>query len=462
MWPATLKDFIALVGNRQLPPLPDALGRLLFTSRSNIARPALAQPIARPALALPDDISSAELLGGLKPRWSLEQAALEVESAQEGTRNDALNRMAYVAGLRIAAGELDVDSTYHRLTAAARIAGLDDDEIERTLNAAIDRGWRAGTLQSTAENKMTTWDRTPTRGIKSTFKNAILAVDALGVIARRDMFADKILLANAPGSNALAPDHLGSLADNVLAFLRKEIQQKIGFDPGADHLHSAITSLAEDARFNPVTDWLDGLAWDGVERLKSWLPSVTGAADTTLHRIVGRLLILGMLVRSRHPGTKFDTCLVLEGLQGSGKSTLVRLLCAGPGEGYFGDAPGLIGLEMKSRAELLSGKWVVELAELSGLARSEIENVKAFLSQTSDQFRPAYGRVAVSRPRSCVFVATTNSQTYLPDATGNRQFVPVACGAIDIPQLKRIRDQLFAEADALLRKAIEAAARPEF
>ena len=256
VWPATLKDFIALVRNRQLPPLPDALGRLLFTSRSNIARPALAQPIARPALALPDDISSAELLGGPKPRWSLEQAALEVQSAQEGTRNDALNRMAYVAGLRIAAGELDVDSTYHRLTAAARIAGLDDDEIERTLNAAIDRGWRAGTLQSIAENKMTTWDRTPTRGIKSTFKNAILAVDALGVIARRDMFANKILLANAPGSNGLAPDHLGSLTDNALAFLRKEIQQKIGFDPGADHLHSAITSLAEDARFNPS----DGLA----------------------------------------------------------------------------------------------------------------------------------------------------------------------------------------------------------
>ena len=279
---------------------------------------------------------------------------------------------------------------------------------------------------SAAQGNLTNLDRTQTGAIKSTYKNAMLAVARLGVVARRDVFADRILLANAPGSKVLATDHVGQLTDNTLAILRRKVQIEFGFDCGADHLNSAIASLAEEGRFNPLTDWLDRLVWDGVERLKSWLPAVAGAADTELHRYAGRLLVLAMIVRARHPGTKFDICIVLEGPQGSGKSTLARLLSTGPGDSYFGDAPGLIGLEMKARAELLSGKWLVELAELSGLARSEIENVKAFLSQTSDQFRPAYGRVAVSRPRSCVFVATTNSQTYLPDATGNRRFIPVS------------------------------------
>jgi hypothetical protein len=207
-----------------------------------------------------------------------------------------------------------------------------------------------------------------------------------------------------------------------------------------------------------------------VERLsdivlrKTTVQAITGLPSSTLYRKVsigefaGVLLIRAMVVRARHPGTKFDSCIVLEGSQGSGKSTLAQLLCAGPGDGYFGDAPGLIGLEMKARAELLTGRWLVELAELSGLMRSESENVKAFLSQTADQFRPAYSRVAVSRPRTSVFIATTNSQAYLQDATGNRRFIPVACGKIDIPQLKGVRDQLFAEADSVLRRAVELAA----
>jgi Virulence-associated protein E/Primase C terminal 2 (PriCT-2)/RepB DNA-primase from phage plasmid len=354
-------------------------------------------------------------------------------------------------------GEITIGS----LIKAATSRGFDSSSWREKADRlrATQRAGVGPTHSSVADGDLTAWDRTAGGAIKSTYKNAMLAVTRLGVSARRDVFSDKIILSNAPGSNALAADHVGQLTDNALAILRRKVQMEFGFDCGADNLNSAIASLAEESRFNPLTDWLDGLVWDGVERLMSWLPAVAGAADTELHRSAGRLLVLAMIVRARHPGTKFDICIVLEGPQGSGKSTLARLLSIGPGDSYFGDAPGLIGLEMKARAELLSGKWLVELAELSGLARSEIENVKAFLSQTSDQFRPAYGRVAVSRPRSCVFVATTNSQTYLPDATGNRRFIPVKCGAIDISKLKQIRDQLFAEADAMLRKALDIGAK---
>ena len=162
------------------------------------------------------------------------------------------------------------------------------------------------------------------------------------------------------------------------------------------------------------------------------------------------LLILAMVMRARFPGSKFDLCLVLEGRQGCGKSTFVRILAAGPGEGYLVDAPGLIAMDNKTRAELLTGKWLAELAELSGITKSETEGVKAFLTQSSDQYRPPYGTVAVDRPRTCVFVATTNAESYLPDSTGNRRFLPVPCGQINLAALAAERDQLFAEADAVL------------
>ncbi len=114
-------------------------------------------------------------------------------------------------------------------------------------------------------------------------------------------------------------------------------------------------------------------------------------------------------------------------------------------------------MDNKERAELISGKWLVELAELSGLAKSDAEGVKAFLTQPSDRYRAPYARVALDRSRTCVFVGTTNSRAYLSDATGNRRFLPVRCGIVDLAKLTEIRDQLFAEADQHLEAAVAAA-----
>ena len=94
----------------------------------------------------------------------------------------------------------------------------------------------------------------------------------------------------------------------------------------------------------------------------------------------------------------------------------------------------------------LAGAWFVELSELAAMTRSEVEAVKSFISRTVDRYRQAYGRHVIEQPRRCVFIATTNEQTYLRDQTGNRRFWPVECGQIHRDQLEEDRDQLFAEA----------------
>jgi hypothetical protein len=284
------------------------------------------------------------------------------------------------------------------------------------------------------------------------YKNALLAIQVLDIKFRRDVFSDRITVCNGREKVLLAA-HEGFLSDNGLTYLRKHIQSRFDFDATMQHLLDAGKALAEENLCNPVVDWLESLKWDGKRRLKSWLVDICGTEATHLTAVTGAMLIRAMTVRAYHPGTKFDYCVVFEGAQGAGKSSLARALASGPsGDDYFLDSPGLIGMSNKERAELLAGKWVVELSELAGLQRNEVESTKAFISQSIDTYRAPYARTTQDRPRTCVLLGTTNSAGYLNDITGNRRFLPVKCGIMDLAAFKRIRAQLFGEAVASLKR----------
>ncbi len=428
----TIDAFIQKVAAQDLALFPASLRVRLSAGRPNNVVSLRGEELILHNSADPDRS------GRSNSPWTLDEACARIAAAPEGTRNDTLTREAFIAGMRAAAGTFTLEEASTRLSDAGHHAGLSCDEINKTVSSALERGSRvsSGTIK---------FDRTGSGAIRKCFSNAMTAVTELGVSARRNTFSDKIVLGNAAGSSILPSEHEGLLIDNALSLIRSRIQELFGFDAGKDHLLDGIKAIAEDARFDPVNDWLDSLHWDGVRRLSTWLPKVTGAPATPPFEAAGEALILSMVMRPRFPGSKVDLCLVLEGDQGCGKSSFARALPSGPGEAYFSDAPGLIAMDNKTRGEILAGKWLVELAELSGMARSETEGVKAFLSQSSDQYRPAYATVAVDRHRTCVFLATTNAAAYLTDASGNRRFLPVPCKAIDLDAFLRDRDQLFAE-----------------
>ncbi|RWL81153.1 MAG: hypothetical protein EOR69_18740 [Mesorhizobium sp.] len=217
--------------------------------------------------------------------------------------------------------------------------------------------------------------------------------------------------------------------------------QTLFLKPGKDTVHDAVAIIANRHKRHRVRDYLNALQWDGIQRLPLLASQYFGTPDTPYAGIVMAKFMVGAVARIMQPGCKMDNVVILEGKQGTGKSTAIATL-AGPY--WFTDE--LPDLHTKDAAIQLAGKWIVEVSELSALKRSDVETIKKFMGRSVDTYRAPYARTAEDHPRQCVFVATTNDENYLKDQTGNRRFWPLACGVINVEAINQDRDQLWAEA----------------
>lgn len=229
-------------------------------------------------------------------------------------------------------------------------------------------------------------------------------------------------------------------------------EAQFGVAVGANVAAEAVQLLAMRDRRDPVVEYLKSLEWDGVSRLDTWLFRLAGAQDTLFNRAAGKRTLIAGVARAFNPGCKHDPALVLEGPQGLRKSSLVRAL-APNGEWFTDRLDGEVG--SKDSMQSLAGRWIVELAEMTGMTRGEVKAIKGFMASGDDKYRPSYGRRTVSHPRRCIFIGTINPEgdgSYLTDTTGGRRFWPVKCTQIDLETAKAERDQLWAEAVALYQR----------
>lgn len=206
-----------------------------------------------------------------------------------------------------------------------------------------------------------------------------------------------------------------------------------------------LAVVSAERLYHPIKEYFETLQWDGTERVDTLLIDYLGAEDTPYVRAVTRKTLAAAVARVYEPGIKFDSILVLNGPQGIGKSTLFTLL----GKHWYSDSLSITDMKDKTAAEKLQGYWILELGELAGMKKVDVETMKSFVTRTDDKFRQSYGVVVESHPRSCIIVGSTNSEGgFLRDITGNRRFWPVHVsgnGKFHPWELTEV-DQIWAEA----------------
>lgn len=250
----------------------------------------------------------------------------------------------------------------------------------------------------------------------------------------------ELMLSHGPWKNVLAYDAFGN-TEVIRRALPWREKERLGrsYEPwlGADDkrlqhwfakvhginsaktIQNAFTEVVHRNTFHPIKSYVESTVWDGLPRAERIFIDYLGAADIHYTRQATRKMLLAAVARLYRPGCKFDQMLVLVGPQGAGKSSLLAKL----GREWFSDS--LRTFENKEAGEHLQSGWIFEIGELSAMKKTEVEEVKAFLSKTEDRYRVAYDRQVSEFPRKCVFFGTTNTRDFLRDATGNRRFWPI-------------------------------------
>ena len=368
---------------------------------------------------------------------------LSVVEAPVGQRNEALNRMSYLAGVRGANPEV----AKVELLKDAIEAGLPEDEALTTIDSGLTAG--LANMRPMVSNDREGFSR---------------ALETMGAAIRFNLLKLEMEVRRS--------DTWQAVNDRLVDTLRLDLAES--FTMPAKEGNSIPFYLTRDrwtelvnasiVEINPVAEWLEGLPqWDGTERLTAWLDDLfelTG--DNDLAAWTSSFIPLGVVWRTFRPGTKMDEMPVLIGPEGIGKSTVLKQLLPPEMQSEWFSDSLQFAARLREKAEALQGHVIVEVAEMAGIGTAQLDALKGFLSRTNDGgARLAFRRNPEPMLRRCVIVGTTNADMPLPaDPSGNRRFVPVSMAGGNPTRIeaymKLNRDQIWAEAIVLYRGGVSA------
>lgn len=312
-------------------------------------------------------------------------------------------------------------------------------------------GLRAADFEAVAEEKKESgklpaawpaFKRTEAGEIYPTIDNLYQALkrdDVTGARIAYDGFRDEVVITSAK-SHALA---WRALTDNDYTVLQIHLERHVGFKPLAvELLRRTVELVAQENVFDSAQLWLDGLVWDGVERVGRFVSSYLNAPDTDYNRAVSRYIWTALAGRVLVPGIKADMVPILESPeQGKNKSSTVEALA--PEAEYFIE----VDLNEKETDIIrkMRGKLVAEINELRGLQTRDAQTINAFITRRHEEWIPKYREKSKRFARRLIFFGTTNLKEILGDGTGHRRWLPTTVGRADLAAIKRDRDQLWAE-----------------
>lgn len=297
--------------------------------------------------------------------------------------------------------------------------------------------WEARVKQELNANAA--WTYSPKTGVKEANSphNFDFFIESLSCELRFNAWLERIEIR---GNEWIDWTYVDDVIHNKLSIRAAEIE----FQMSDTFLWKVLLERSHKKKVDPALLALSQLAeqWDGTPRLHIWLSATCGVEPDAYHQAVGRNIVGGMVRRIRKAGCKHDEVALFIGAQGTGKSTLAKVLA--PDVKWFTDAVKL-GDESKELVLSLAGKCIAEVPEMG--TRGDVNAVKAMVSRETDSGRTAYARTVTERPRRNIFIASTNDDLPLLDSTGNRRFLPIRVNQkVDLEWLKQHADQLIGEA----------------
>ena len=270
--------------------------------------------------------------------------------------------------------------------------------------------------------------RTTPKFEKSSFHELswILSTGEWEGVFQHDDLARKIYAVNPPFELSL---ERGKYSNNDCRQIQLWLNEALQKDATLEVIKDSIVSAAQTRRYNPLTEYLNSLPVGELDedlalaRLDDFAEHVMGIVSYEERQALIRQLV-GSVARAYVPGCKMQTCVVLVGEEGVGKSSIISALY---GKQYFTDSIGG-NLGSKDAFQYLWGRWAIELAELASFKASSRELALGYISKDADIFRAPYAEEVEDHPRSCVFWATTNDATFLAGEAGDRRYEPVTVG----------------------------------
>lgn len=283
------------------------------------------------------------------------------------------------------------------------------------------------------------------RPLDETFK-AFVTDSVFKDVLRYNQFSEDIEFIRAPQWDGTI-EQGKTLDDDDLIQMKFYLTSKHQIEPSKQIVGEASFIVSKHNAYNPVKQYIESEKWDGVPRIDTWLHCTTGCDDNVYTRDVSAKMLIACVNRVYNPGCKFDHMAIFEGPQGIGKSTMIEELA---GRWYLDTN---FDNKDKDIIDAMRGTLIIEVGELAGMNKKDVNWMKSFISRKVDRVRLAYASRTKDFKRKSIFVGTYNpsgNNTYLNDDTGNRRFWPIECREIRIPYLKSVKRQLWAE--ALARK----------
>lgn len=294
------------------------------------------------------------------------------------------------------------------------------------------------TTESAKSKKVIAKVKQDTSATITSVTKAIGRFESIGIEIRFDEFRDEIMFSE------LGKNQWRSFRDEDYTDLRIKLESLGLKRVGRELIRDAVFYIAKDHKFDSAIEWLKKVvpSWDFESRIDTFLTEYFGVADSEYTRAVSRYLWSALAGRVLHPAIKADMVPILVGSQGAGKSTGVAAICPHPD--FFTE----ISLNEKEDdlARKMRGRLLGEISELRGLNTRDIETIKAFVTRTHEIWTPKFKEFSTTFPRRIVLIGTTNQEEFLADQTGNRRWLPVTVGKVNVAKIREDHLQLWAEA----------------